>query len=89
MYVSCQLAKKLNSQKTIKTILEQQESLKHLIIMSEASGLTSDASYVIEGLKTIQATIIKANETKEVNIENIKTISEQVFELRKKVVETF
>lgn len=89
MYVSCQLAKKLNSQKTIKTILEQQESLKHLIIMSEASGLTSDASYVIEGLKTIQATITKANETKEVNIENIKTISEQVFELRKKVVETF
>lgn len=89
MYVSCQIAKRINSFNTIKTILQQQESLKHLIIMTDASGLGEDATYVTEGLKTIQENIKEANTKNEFTLENIKKINENVAALRKKVVETY
>lgn len=89
MYVSCQIAKKIDSQNTIKTILQQKESLKHLIIMTDASGLSGDATYIIEGLKTIQHNILEADAKGKIDLETIKQISTNVNALRKKVVETF
>ena len=89
MYVSCQIAKKVSSQNTIKTILKQEESLKHLIIMTDASGLSKDASYILEGLKTIQNDLKAANTSGALTLENINSISLNIASLRKKVVETF
>jgi len=89
MYVSCRIADQIKSENTIKTILQQQESLKHLIIMTNASGLNDDAKYVIEGLKKIQDELEVANVKKELTLENIKLLSENISNLRKKVVETY
>lgn len=89
MYVSCMVAKRINSTNTIKTILQQQESLKHLIIMTEASHLNADTQYVVEGLKTIQENIKTATAKNELSLDNIKEVSANISKLRKKVVETF
>ncbi len=89
MYVSCMVAKSINSENTIKTILQQEESLKHLVIMTEASHLNAEAQYVIEGLKKIQDQIKEANTKNSLTLDNIKLITESISSLRKKIVETF
>lgn len=89
MYVSCRVAEQIKSENTIKTILQQQESLKHLIIMTNASGLSEEAKYVIDGLKKIQDELEVANVKKEFSLENIKLVSENISALRKKVIETY
>lgn len=89
MYVSCMVAKTINSENTIKTILQQEESLKHLVIMTEASHLNADAQYVIEGLKKIQEQIKEANTKNSLTLDNIKSITQSISALRKKIVETF
>lgn len=89
MTVSCMIAKKINSINTIKTILQQEESLKHLIIMTEASHLNQDAQYVLDGLKKIQTGIKEANAKNELKIENIEGVSKDILVLRKKITETF
>lgn len=89
MSVSCMIAKKNNSSNTIKTILQQEESLKHLIIMTEASHVNQDAQYVLEGLKKIQSGIKEANGKNELKLENIEGVSKDILALRKKITETF
>lgn len=89
MYVSCHIAKISKTENTIKTILHQEESLKHLIILTEESKLNEEAKYVIEGLKDIHDELEQAVVKNELTLENIATVSDRIFELRKKVVETF
>lgn len=89
MNISCVIAKKIKAEKTIKTILKQEESLKHLIIMADASGLNAEGLYVLDGLKSIQGHLKKAAANGSVTLENIKTLSESIATLRKKIVETF
>lgn len=89
MYVSVQIAERINSENIIKTILKQDESLKHLINMVEASNVSEDAKYVTDGLNDLKATFTEANNKKTCNLETIKEISAKTVALRKKVVETF
>jgi hypothetical protein len=89
IYVSCRIAQDVNSESIIKTILKQQESLKHLINMMEASNLGEDAKYILDGLHNLQNAFAAASDKKTYTIETIKEISDQITSLRKKVVETF
>ena len=89
MYVSCQIAERINSENIIKTILKQEESLKHLVSMVEASNVSTDAKYVTDGLKELKISFNEANIKKTTSLETIKDISVKTSALRKKIVETF
>ncbi len=89
MYVSCQIAQRINSDNIIKTILKQDESLKHLISMVEASNVSADAKYVTDGLNELKVSFTEANNKKTTSLETIKDISAKTSVLRKKIVETF
>lgn len=90
MYVSVEIAKKIEApENIIKTILKQDESLKHLINMVEASNVSADAKYVTDGLNDLKVTFDAAASKKTFDLETIKEISEKTVALRKKVVETF
>ncbi len=89
MYVSVQIAQKINSESIIKTILKQDESLKHLINMVEASNVSADAKYVTDGLNDLKVSFAEAAKKNTYTIETIKEISDKTNALRKKVVETY
>lgn len=89
MYISCEIAKNVGSENIIKTILKQDESLKHLINMVEASNLGEDANYIKKDLKEIQVSLDEAKKSENPTVETIKDLSAKISSLRKKVVETF
>jgi len=90
MHISCRIAKDINSESIIKTVLKQDESLKHLVNMMEASNLSPEVSYILTDLKSIQESYTEAKKNEaNCNIETIKDICAKVDSLRKKVVETF
>lgn len=89
MHVSCKIAEQIKAENTIRTILKQEESLKHLIIMTEASSLNAEGLYVLDGLKSIQGHLKSAIAKNEATLESIKPLSESIAKLRKKIVETF
>lgn len=86
MYVSCQMAQTINGEKIIKTIIDQNESLKNLIIMLDASNLAPETEYIVNDLKSIREAFIVAEANTVHNLETIKTINERVTALRKKLV---
>lgn len=89
MYVSVQIAKRINSENIIKTILKQDESLKHLISMVQASNVSADAKYVVDGLTDLKLSFDEATKKNTYTMETIKEISDKTIALRKKVVETY
>lgn len=89
MYVSVQIASRINSENIIKTILKQDESLKHLINMVEASNVSPDAKYVVDALNDLKVSFDEAATKKTFTLETIKDISEKTNALRKKIVETY
>jgi hypothetical protein len=93
MYVSVQIAQRINSENIIKTILKQDESLKHLINMVEASNVSPDAKYVTDGLNDLKVCFDNAAKNaaknKTYTLDAIKEICDKTNALRKKVVETY
>lgn len=89
MYVSVQIAQRINSESIIKTILKQDESLKHLINMVEASNVSADAKYVTDGLNDLKVSFAEAAKKNTLTLEAIKDICDKTNALRKKVVETY
>lgn len=86
MYVSCQMAQTINNEKIIKTIIDQNESLKNLIIMLDASNLAPETEYIVTDLKSIREAFIVAEANTVHDLETIKTINERVTALRTKLV---
>jgi hypothetical protein len=86
MYVSCQMAQTINSEKIIKTIIDQNESLKNLIIMLDASNLAPETEYIVTDLKSIREAFIVAEANTVHDLETIKTINERITALRTKLV---
>ncbi|MBL7912655.1 MAG: hypothetical protein JNJ41_16455 [Bacteroidia bacterium] len=86
MYVSCQIAETANGEKIIKTIIDQNESLKNIIIMLEASNLTDGTKFIIADLKSIRDAFEVAEANTVQNLETIKTIKEKITALRNKLV---
>ena len=86
MYVSCQMAQTINNEKIIKTIIDQNESLKNLIIMLDASNLAPETEYIVTDLKSIREAFIVAEANTVHDLEAIKTINERVTALRTKLI---
>jgi len=86
MYVSCQIAETANGEKIIKTIIDQNESLKNIIIMLEASNLTDGTKFIIADLKSIRDAFEVAEANTVQNLETIKSIKEKITALRNKLV---
>ena len=86
MYVSCQIAETANGEKIIKTIIDQNESLKNIIIMLEASNLTDGTKFIIADLKSIRDAFEVAEANTVQNLETIKTIKERITALRNKLI---
>jgi hypothetical protein len=86
MYVSCQIAKTANGEKIIKTIIEQGESLKNLIIMLEASNLSEAGKFIVSDLKAIRDAFEAAEANTVQNFETIKTVDEKVSALRARLI---
>ena len=86
LYVSCEMAKTVNGEKIIKTIIEQNESLKNLIIMLDASNLAEGTKYIVTDLKSIREAFTVAEANTVHNLETIKTISAKVTALRNKLI---
>lgn len=86
LYVSCQIAKTIPGEKIIKTIIEQNESLKNLIIMLDTSNLTEETKYIVTDLKGIREAFNVAEANTVHNLEVIKSITEKVTALRNKLI---
>ena len=86
MYVSCQMAQTINNEKIIKTIIDQNESLKNLIIMLDASNLAPETEYIVTDLKSRREAFIVAEANTVHDLETIKTINERVTALRTKLI---
>ncbi|MBK9285534.1 MAG: hypothetical protein IPM51_14630 [Sphingobacteriaceae bacterium] len=86
LYVSCKITESLNSDEVAKSILSQEESLKNLIILLEASKLNDRSDYILHGLKKLHDIFAASMQTEKTGFEAIKDISEGITALRTKVV---
>lgn len=85
-YVSCKMANEVNEKHLIKTIIEQKESLKNLIVLLENAGLEKDSVFITEKLSGLLESI-KANEAKsKFDKEAISLTYQKIKELREQVV---
>ncbi len=83
MYVGCQMANQVKAENLYKTIIDQQESLKNLVIMLEACSLSQTEQFLVVELKSIQAKIKIQTEAK---TNDIKDIEKDVTQLRNKLI---
>lgn len=83
MYVGCQMANQVKAENLYKTIIDQQESLKNLVIMLEACSLSQTEQFLVVELKSIQAKIKIQTEAK---TNDIKDIEKDVTQLRYKLI---
>lgn len=86
LYVSCEIAKSVQSEKIVQTILEQKESLKNLVIMLDASNLDDKCKFIVSDLKLLELNFDTALDSKKTDIATIKDISSTVTALRKKII---
>ena len=86
LYVSCKITESLNSDEVAKSILSQEESLKNLVILLEASKLNEGSEYILHGLKTLHEIFIKTKDSDKTGFESIKEISEGISALRTKII---
>jgi hypothetical protein len=84
LYVSCQMALEANNEPIIKAILQQKESLKHLIIMLESSPLPENSQFVVDDLRKLYRAFDVA-ETKSPSKDTLQPISQEIAVLRKKI----
>lgn len=85
LYVSCQMAQSLNTENIIKAIIEQKESLKHLIVMLESAPINEKASFVLADLKQLYDAFNVAETKTAYNKDTLEPITNQIASLRKKI----
>lgn len=86
LYVSCEIAKSIKSEKIVQTILGQRESLKNLVIMLDASKLDDKSQFIVTDLKLLEANFKTAAESQKTDISTIHDISSTITALRKKII---
>lgn len=85
LYVSCQMAQQLDTDNIVKAIIEQKESLKHLIVMLESAPVAEQAKFVIGDLKRLYDAFNVAETKTEYNKETLQPITDQVAMLRQRI----
>jgi hypothetical protein len=86
LYVSCKMGKEVDQEDVIRTIIDQKESLKNLVIMMEAVTLEKEAQFVLDDLRKLQTAFKEAQATKKFNKAAIENITQIISELRNKAV---
>jgi hypothetical protein len=84
LYVSCKMAQVVNQEDVIKTIIDQKESLKNLVVMLEDVTLEEDAKFVLVELKKLQEAFSVAETATKYNKEAIESITRIITDLRTK-----
>jgi hypothetical protein len=87
LYVSCNIASTVDQEDIIKTIIEQKESLHHLIVMLESVKLDADGTYVLTELRKLQDELDKAEKSQKFNKETLTTTTTLVTALRNKLTD--
>jgi hypothetical protein len=88
LYVSCQMAQDVQAESIIKTILQQKETLKNLIVMLEAVKLDEHATYILTSLKQLHEAFETAEKQKKYTRITIVHITAIISELRNKATNT-
>ncbi len=86
LYVGCSFAKTVGSESLVQAVLIQQESLKNLIIMLEASNLDETSQFLVLDLKALLICYKTKEGIKTFNLNSIKDINEKITTLRNKLV---
>ena len=86
LYVGCSFAKLLGTESLVKAVLNQQESLKNLIIMLEASSLNESEQFLILDLKAILFEYKAKEKITKFDVAEIKEITDKVSVLRNKLI---
>lgn len=84
LYLACNTAKETKSEAVVKEIFSQNESLKYLIELLEASKINQDAVYLIPDLKNMQA-LFNANKDGKYTLDALKQIDDAINVLRTKI----
>ncbi|MES2679209.1 MAG: hypothetical protein V4635_04960 [Bacteroidota bacterium] len=85
LYVSCQMALANDNEKIIKTIVQQKESLKHLIVMLESSPLNERSKFMVKDLKQLYNAFNQAEGTKVYDKATLEPINNEIASLRRKM----
>ena len=85
LYVSCKVAEAAEQESVIKTIIQQKESLKNLIVMLEAVTLEDNAKFILNDLKKLYDAFDVAETTTKFDNSAIAGITQKIAELRKKI----
>jgi hypothetical protein len=84
LFVSCKMAQVVNQEDVIRTIIDQKESLRNLIVMLQAVTLEDEARFVLGELKKLQEAFSVAETATKYNKESIETITKLITDLRTK-----
>ena len=86
LYVGCSFAKTVGSESLVQAVLIQQESLKNLIIMLEASNLDETSQFLVLDLKALLICYKAKEAITTFNLNAIKDINEKITALRNKLI---
>jgi hypothetical protein len=86
LYVGCCFAKELGTESLVKAVLNQEESLKNLIIMLEASNLDETSQFLVVDLKSLQFAYKAKEENSKYDLKAITEIIEKITALRNKLI---
>lgn len=88
LYVSCEMGQSVQAESIIKTIIDQKESLKNLIVMLEGVTLEENAQFVLKDLKKLYNAFEDASKTKKYDRKAIEQITKLIGDLRTRVTST-
>lgn len=86
LYVSCKMGESLNNENIIRTIFNQRESLRHLIVMVEAVTLEENSRFVLTDLKDLYKSFEVAEKSTRFDKEALSDINKKITALRGKLV---
>lgn len=86
LYVGCCFAKQLGTESLVKAVLNQEESLKNLIIMLEASNLDEASQFLVVDLKSLQFAYKAKEKNPKYDLKSINEIVEKITILRNKLI---
>jgi hypothetical protein len=85
LYVSCQIAQKVEAENIIKTIIQQKESLRNLIVMLEGVTLEENATFILNDLKSLYDAFLVAETSTKYDKKAIAAITQKITDLRNKI----
>lgn len=87
LYVSCKMANSNENEKIIKAIIQQKESLKHLIVMLETATLNDNSKWLVKDLKQLYGAFNVAESKNVFDKATLEPISNEIASLRSKITQ--